>query len=255
MTESRVFKLPEGIDASSVGKEVENFLRSTKNLITEGTKTPDGYFVQAKEPEGSGWKQLAGMTLATQVQIVEVSDTITVNVGNGKWSDKIGAGAVGMVLFAPLAVTAAVGAYNQKKLPGEIFDHVEKFLLGGGQSVMMSSFGANAATENQVICPNCQSVNSKDTKFCGNCGSPLTATCPNCGAEVAPDTKFCNQCGSPMTEPDNTCPNCGASVAPDAKFCNECGNPMGEPDKTCHECGVTVAPDTKFCSECGTKIE
>ena len=125
MTESKVFRLPEGIDASSVGKEVENFLRSNKNLTTEGTKTPDGYFVQAKEPEGSGWKQLAGMTMAIQVQVVEISDTITVNIGNGKWSDKVGAGAVGVVLFAPLAVTAAVGAYNQKKLPGEIFDHIE----------------------------------------------------------------------------------------------------------------------------------
>lgn len=223
MTESKVFRLPEGIDASSVGKEVENFLRSNKNLTTEGTKTPDGYFVQAKEPEGSGWKQLAGMTMAIQVQVVEISDTITVNIGNGKWSDKVGAGAVGVVLFAPLAVTAAVGAYNQKKLPGEIFDHIEKFLLGGGESVMMSSFGANAANENEIICPNCNSPNNKDTKFCGNCGSPLTATCPSCGASVGLDTKFCSQCGNPMKQPDKTCPGCGAEVAPDMKFCGECG--------------------------------
>ena len=223
MTESKVFRLPEGIDASSVGKEVENFLRSNKNLTTEGTKTPDGYFVQAKEPEGSGWKQLAGMTMAIQVQVVELSDTITVNIGNGKWSDKVGAGAVGVVLFAPLAVTAAVGAYNQKKLPGEIFDHIEKFLLGGGESVMMSSFGANAANENEIICPNCNSPNNKDTKFCGNCGTPLTATCPNCGASVGLDTKFCSQCGNPMKQPNKTCPGCGAEVAPDMKFCGECG--------------------------------
>ena len=223
MTESKVFRLPEGIDASSVGKEVENFLRSNKNLTTEGTKTPDGYFVQAKEPEGSGWKQLAGMTMAIQVQVVEISDTITVNIGNGKWSDKVGAGAVGVVLFAPLAVTAAVGAYNQKKLPGEIFDHIEKFLLGGGESVMMSSFGANAANENEIICPNCNSPNNKDTKFCGNCGTPLTATCPNCGASVGLDTKFCSQCGNPMKQPNKTCPGCGAEVAPDMKFCCECG--------------------------------
>ena len=226
MTESKVFRLPEGIDASSVGKEVENFLRSSKNLVTEGTKTPDGYFVQAKEQEGSGWKQLAGMTMAIQVQIVEISDTITVNIGNGKWSDKVGAGAVGMVLFAPLAVTAAVGAYNQKKLPNEIFDHVEKFLLGGGKSVMLNSFGADMANENEVICPNCKSANAKDTKFCGNCGSPLTATCPSCGASVGLDTKFCNQCGSPMKLPDKTCPGCGAEVAADMKFCGECGTKL-----------------------------
>lgn len=226
MTESKVFRMPEGIDASAVGKEVENFLRSSKKLVTEGTKTPDGYFVQAKEQEGSSWKRLAGMTMAIQVQIVEISDTITVNIGNGQWSDKIGAGAVGVVLFAPLAVTAAVGAYNQKKLPGEIFDHIEKFLLGGGKSVMMNSFGANVANENEVICPNCKSSNSNDTKFCGNCGSPLTATCPSCGASVALDTKFCGQCGSPMEVPGKTCPECGAEVAADMKFCGECGTKM-----------------------------
>jgi len=226
MAESKVFRLPEGIDGSAVGKEVENFLRSNKNLTTEGTKTPDGYFVQAKEPEGSGWKQLAGMTMAIQVQVVEISDTITVNIGNGKWSDKIGAGAVGMVLFAPLAVTAAVGAYNQKKLPTEIFEHVEKFLLGGGNSVMMNSFGANAANENEIICPNCNSANNENTKFCGNCGSPLTATCPQCGANISLGAKFCNECGSPMDVPDKTCPGCGAKVAADMKFCGECGTKM-----------------------------
>ena len=223
MAESKVFRLTEGIDASSVGREVENFLRGTKNLTTEGTKTPDGYFVQAKEQEGSSWKKLAGMTMATQVQIIEISDTITVNIGNGQWSDKIGAGAVGMVLFAPLAVTAAVGAYNQKKLPNEIFEHIEKFILSGGKSVTVGSFGANVAKENEVICPNCRAPNPKNTKFCSSCGSPLTATCPNCGASVGQDTKFCSECGSPMTQPDKNCPGCGATVSPDTKFCSECG--------------------------------
>lgn len=39
MTESRVFNLPEGINAAVVGKEVENFLRGNKNLFTEGVET------------------------------------------------------------------------------------------------------------------------------------------------------------------------------------------------------------------------
>ena len=223
MTESKVFKLPEGIDASAVGKEVENFLRGTKNLVTEGAKTPDGYFVQAKEQEGRSWKKLAGTTLATQVQIIQINDTITVNIGNGEWSDKIGAGVVGAFIFAPLAVTAAIGAYNQKKLPGEIMEHIEKFLLGGGQTIMMNSFTGDVASANEVLCPNCKSANSKDTKFCSNCGSPLTSSCPNCGASVSPDAKFCNECGSPMSLPDKECPGCGATVAADTKFCNECG--------------------------------
>ena len=36
------------------------------------------------------------MDLATQVQIIPAGDMITVNVGAGKWSDKVGAGAAGM---------------------------------------------------------------------------------------------------------------------------------------------------------------
>ena len=223
MTESKVFKLPEGIDASAIGKEVENFLRGNKKLTTEGTKTPDGYFVQAKEPEGSTWKKIAGMTMAIQVQIIEINDTITVNIGNGEWSDKIGAGVVGVVLFAPLAVTAAVGAINQKRLPTEIFQHIEKFIMGGGNNIMMNSFGGDVASENEVICLNCNTANEKNKKFCRNCGSPLTATCPKCGADVAPDTKFCTECGSPMKEPDKTCPECGATVNGNMKFCGECG--------------------------------
>lgn len=226
MTESKVFKLPEGIDASAVGKEVENFLRGTKNLVTEGAKTPDGYFIQAKEQEGSTWKKLAGTTLATQVQIIEINETITVNIGNGEWSDKIGAGVVGAFIFAPLAVTAAIGAYNQKKLPNEIMGHIEKFLLGGGQNIVMNSFTGDVSGDNEVICPNCKSVNGKGTKFCSSCGSPLTSSCPNCGANISPDAKFCNECGSPMSLPDKECPGCGATVAADTKFCSECGTKM-----------------------------
>ena len=223
MTESRVFNLTDGIDAGSVGKEVENFLKNNKKLIAEGVETPEGYFVQAKEREGATWKKLSGMTMAIQVQLIEINDTLTVNIGNGQWSDKIGAGVVGAVLFAPLAITAAIGAINQKRLPNEIFGHIEKFIMSGGKSVVLNSLGTNVAKENEVICPNCNSANDKGKKFCKNCGSPLTAVCPQCGAEVADGIAFCTECGSPMELPDKTCSKCGATVAADMKFCGECG--------------------------------
>lgn len=225
MPESKVFRITEGIDASSIGKEVENFLRNEKKLTTEGIKTPDGYFVQAKEQQEVSWKKLAGMTIAIQIQIIEVNDTVTVNIGNGEWSDKIGAGIAGAVLFAPLAVTAAIGAFNLKKLPNQIFDHIEKFILSGGQSVVVSSFGALGANENEILCPKCNTINNKEVAFCGECGEPLTLNCPNCGAHVPLDTKFCNQCGSPLKQ-EKTCPSCGAVVNGDMKFCGECGTKM-----------------------------
>ena len=86
MSESKVFKLPESMSVEQVGRGIESFLRDRKKLITEGTITPDGYFVQAKGEDG--WKKIAGLDLATQVQIVQVQSMITVEVGSGKWSDK-----------------------------------------------------------------------------------------------------------------------------------------------------------------------
>ena len=60
MAESKVFKLIEGLDAAKVGRGIEHFLRDKKNLIVEGTPTPEGYFVQAKEE--SNWKKLLEWT-------------------------------------------------------------------------------------------------------------------------------------------------------------------------------------------------
>ena len=137
MAESKIFKLPESMSAEQVGRGIENFLRDKKHLMTEGTATPDGYFIQAKGE--SGWKKVAGLDLATQIQIVQMGGMITVEVGSGKWIDKLGAGAVGMILFAPLAATAALGAVMQKKLPTEIFNFVEQFILSGGQNIVVSS--------------------------------------------------------------------------------------------------------------------
>jgi class 3 adenylate cyclase len=47
-------------------------------------------------------------------------------------------------------------------------------------------------------CPNCNSENPDATKFCGNCGRPLSNRCAKCGAENPPQFKFCGECGSPL---------------------------------------------------------
>ena len=82
--------------------------------------TPDAVIIQAKDAKE--WKKLIGAANALQVQIKMFGDdTVNVEIGHGKWSDKLGAGAVGVIAFAPLALTAAYGAWTQKKLPQEIF--------------------------------------------------------------------------------------------------------------------------------------
>ncbi|MEM2493308.1 MAG: SPFH domain-containing protein [Nitrososphaerota archaeon] len=80
-----------------------------------------------------------------------------------------------------------------------------------------------------VACPKCGHQNPQGSRFCGNCGSPLspqpqqrTVRCPN-GHEVPEGVKFCPECGARMTL---TCPN-GHQVPPGVKFCPECGAKVG----------------------------
>jgi class 3 adenylate cyclase/tetratricopeptide (TPR) repeat protein len=44
-------------------------------------------------------------------------------------------------------------------------------------------------------CPSCKAENPDATKFCGNCGQPLTNRCAKCGAKNPPQFKFCGECG------------------------------------------------------------
>ena len=127
MADSKVFALKAGVNVDDIAREVENFLRDEKGLMVEGFASANGYLIQAKET--STWKKLTGLGNALQVQIVPCeAREVLVNVGMGKWVDKVGAAAVGALFFAPLLVTSAFGVYKQNKLPDEIFERIEKFL-------------------------------------------------------------------------------------------------------------------------------
>ena len=224
MAETKVFKLLNDVTTEMIGDAVEGFLRDTKGMTTQAGQTTEGYFVQGKQ-ESDGWKKLSGMDQAISVQIFQSGDVINVTAGFGKWSDKVGAGVVGSLLFAPLAVTAAIGAFTQKKLPQEIFDVIEKFILSGGQSAMVGVTGGKRIAEDKVVCKNCQTLNPKGTKFCTNCGAKLTTQCPSCGAELQGNAKFCPECGNPVTV-EHKCPNCGTDYQEGQKFCLECGTSL-----------------------------
>src|SRR6266702_4130744 len=46
-------------------------------------------------------------------------------------------------------------------------------------------------------CPNCQTVNPPQAKFCLECGNRLVI-CPNCGTVNVPLAKFCIECGTAL---------------------------------------------------------
>jgi len=114
-----------------------------------------------------------------------------------------------MLLFWPLAVTAGIGAYKQKKLPEEIFRCIENYLISStrpGQAPQQNASGfapnQQAAAQAQppaLICPSCQTVCTPGSRFCNLCGAPLTKqTCPSCGKDITAGSKFCPHCGKPL---------------------------------------------------------
>ena len=94
MSESRTFML-SGVGAQTVVEHLADFLRSEKGMEVQSTQTPDGYILQAGQPKDT-WKALTGMRLATTVQIVVTGEQMNVLIGEGQWTDKIGAGAIGL---------------------------------------------------------------------------------------------------------------------------------------------------------------
>jgi class 3 adenylate cyclase/tetratricopeptide (TPR) repeat protein len=49
-------------------------------------------------------------------------------------------------------------------------------------------------------CPQCQSDNPADARFCNKCGSTLELACPQCGKSNPPDSNFCNGCGQSLVQ-------------------------------------------------------
>lgn len=89
--ESRVFRLPAGMSTQVVANAVEAFLSSAKGMEVQSAETTEGYVVQGRQ-EKDGWKTIAGMRMATTMQMIRMDDNLNVTVGQGEWSDKIGAG-------------------------------------------------------------------------------------------------------------------------------------------------------------------
>lgn len=195
MSESRVFVL-NGITVQAVAARLENFFRSEKGMEVQSSQTTDGYVMQASQPK-DGWKTLTGMRLAVTVQMAVMENHLNVTVGEGQWSDKIGAGAIGLFIAWPLAITAGMGAFKQKKLPAEIFQVIENCIMTGGQPVVVNGAGT-AVTPGMMLCPNCHTQIPGGSRFCNHCGTRLNNKCPKCGADIIDGSAFCASCGEKL---------------------------------------------------------
>lgn len=245
--ETRIFRIPSNMSVQTVAAHVDHYLQTNQGLQVQGASHGEDFVLQCRQ-EKDGWKTVTGMRLATTVQMTRTgANTLSVTIGISEWSDKIGAGVAGMLLFWPLAVTAGIGVYKQKKLPEDIFRCIENFLLSNqGQSANTapqqpynaSGFapGQQAPHRPQTMPPEMMSQNipqevSEDTSDIPQAVPPApenpqtsSLICPNCQTVCAPGSRFCNLCGTPLT--NKTCPACGGDIVPGSKFCPHCGKPL-----------------------------
>lgn len=205
MADARIYQLGDSITLADVAYGLEDFFVRQKNMEAEGVfQGEDAYFIQAREQKE--WKRFAGMDKAVQVRLTVREGSLTVDVGAGRWMDKLGAAAVGYLLFAPLLITAAIGAIDQEQLPRDIFDFVERFIiLRGGpipgfNTVIDPVCDRPAAEPAAAVCPSCQAPLPQGARFCAQCGQqvPAPRTCPRCQEEVSEGARFCSACGKAL---------------------------------------------------------
>lgn len=244
MEESRVFSL-NGVSLETVVKSVETFLRDEKGMEIQSAPVEHGCVIQATQKKDT-LKMLVGMRLATTVQLVVSGENLNVVIGEGQWADKLGAGAVGLFLAWPLAVTAGIGAYQQKKLPEDVLNVISRTLMSPGQFAPRETAGGmmTGAVGNVGTGVAAGGTVGSETAVIGVTanGTVESGTAGTDGGET----------GEIATEKAQVCPQCHAPVQAGAKFCSNCGAKLIQ---VCPECGKVVAPGSKFCSECGCALK
>lgn len=202
MADAKVFRMGGNQTLEDVAHALEDFLRTQKHLETEGVaQSETSYFIQARQTDG--WKKFVGMDQAIQVRLSVYGGILTVDLGAGRWVDKLGAATLGYIIFSPLLLTAAIGAIGQQRLPQEIFDFVHRYTFLG-KPLDINDFAPKAPEapeEPAPLCPSCGAALPEGAKFCPGCGKPAARqrTCPVCGAAPAVEgARFCAECGAPL---------------------------------------------------------
>lgn len=107
---------------SAVIAEVEGWLDS-QGFDSQEMKTENGGELLQIKKRG-GWRVFVGMATSLNLVFYQSGDTLTVQIGSGKWVDKAAVGTVSLFILWPLAITARLGAWEQMKMPEKIFDYI-----------------------------------------------------------------------------------------------------------------------------------
>ena len=61
-------------------------------------------------------------------------------------------------------------------------------------------FCVECGTQQEIICPKCETSNSSDAMYCSNCATGFPIICLSCSTENSADSEFCENCGSKLAQ-------------------------------------------------------
>jgi hypothetical protein len=128
---NRVQKIPgstsrryicESVDAPQLIYDLKAWLDSQGFDTQQVNADDDSLLLQIKKR--GGWRDFVGMATSLNILFHQSDNTLTVEIGAGKWVDKAAVGTVSLFILWPLAITAGMGAWEQMKMPDKIFDFI-----------------------------------------------------------------------------------------------------------------------------------
>src|SRR5262249_1982622 len=125
MNKVRTYQAPT-LDFAKLAEALESWFLS-QSFHCQVLSTEDGGLLLQVEREG-GWRKFIGMSTALNVVLRRRGQRLEVEIGAGRWLDKGVVAAVSLIVLWPLAVTAAMGAWDQAKLPERTFEFVGQYV-------------------------------------------------------------------------------------------------------------------------------
>ena len=91
-----------------------------------------------------------------------------------------------------------------------------------------------------MICNNCGTANTDNSKFCVHCGNNLLSTSSVISKDTPSDTRFCKACGSALGLEQAVCLKCGVPSKKGSNYCYFCGAPLKADAVICINCGCAA---------------
>ena len=102
---------------------------------------------------------------------------------------------------ATMPIVGDIAKYTANEIApsfGKVATNVVKPVVSSVSDPIADSVAKAKTKSVGKVCPDCQTENARNAKFCKNCGKSFMKTCPNCGKSLSSQAKFCDDCGTKM---------------------------------------------------------